>query len=239
MAVLRTMQGVLVFSISLGLSACFLQPATKTDETPPATKPTTQAVSTSKVRRPARSQDPRPLSVAVLDPQNLVEARSRHRQSLVTADNDALVGGDVGYYMDIQEARLLQLLANGGITIKREGNNITLSVPGGSMFGSNSFFLRSNMKQLLAPIADVLVEYEKTQIAIYGHTDDVGEENYNQQLSEKRAMSVARFLVDAGVTQRRIAVVGYGELQPIATNTTPEGRKTNRRVELQLVPVTQ
>ncbi len=52
-------------------------------------------------------------------------------------------------------------------------------------------------------------------------------------------MSVARFLVDAGVTQRRIAVVGYGESQPTAANTTSEGRKQNRRVELQLVPVTQ
>ena len=141
--------------------------------------------------------------------------------------------------MDIQEAGLRQQIGNGGISIKREGNNIVLSVPGGAMFGSNSFFLRDNVQQLLAPIATVLSEYDKTQVSIYGHTDDVGEDAYNQQLSEKRALSVAQFLVDAGVARQRIVIIGYGELLPLTTNQTPEGRKQNRRVELQLIPIAQ
>ena len=150
-----------------------------------------------------------------------------------------MAGSDMGYYMDIQEAGLRQQIGDGGITIKREGNNIVLSVPGGAMFGSNSFFLRNNVQQLLTPIATVLSKYDKTQVSIYGHTDDVGEEVYNQQLSEKRAVSVAQFLVDAGVARQRIVIIGYGEFLPLTSNKTPEGRKQNRRVELQLIPITQ
>ena len=235
----RTTKSLLVASMSLGLAACFLQPVTKTDQSPESSQPSPRAATTSKAPRPTSASKPEPLHVAVLDPENFTEAMNRHRQSLATRDKYSIIGGDFGYYMDIQEAGLRQQIGDGGITIKREGNNIVLSVPGGAMFGSNSFFLRDNVQQLLAPIATVLAEYDKTQVSIYGHTDDVGEDAYNQQLSEKRAISVAQFLVDAGVARQRIVIIGYGELLPLTTNQTPEGREQNRRVELQLIPIAQ
>jgi len=85
----------------------------------------------------------------------------------------------------------------------------------------------------------VLKEYDKTLIDIAGHTDSTGSEQYNQQLSERRANTVAQYLRSKGVLDTRIATVGYGESRPIASNDTPEGRALNRRVELTLTPLTQ
>jgi len=84
----------------------------------------------------------------------------------------------------------------------------------------------------------VLNEYNKTLINIYGHTDNVGSNEYNQGLSERRAQSVAQYLISHQVLPDRIAAVGFGETRPIASNDTPEGRQQNRRVELELSPLT-
>jgi outer membrane protein OmpA-like peptidoglycan-associated protein len=71
---------------------------------------------------------------------------------------------------------------------------------------------------------------------VEGHTDSTGKENYNQWLSEKRAETVADFLAGRGLDPTRIQIIGYGEMRPVATNETPEGRQQNRRVELHIVP---
>ncbi|HHJ15847.1 MAG TPA: hypothetical protein ENJ80_04030 [Gammaproteobacteria bacterium] len=69
-------------------------------------------------------------------------------------------------------------------------------------------------------------------IEVVGHTDDVGDNDYNQKLSEQRAEAVGRYLVEAGIDPNKILMVGAGETAPIASNTTPEGRAENRRVEV-------
>jgi len=85
----------------------------------------------------------------------------------------------------------------------------------------------------------VVQEFEKTIIVVAGHTDSTGSNAYNQQLSERRAESVARYLLSKGVIEARIESVGFGEDHPIADNSTDAGRALNRRVELSLLPITE
>lgn len=98
-------------------------------------------------------------------------------------------------------------------------------------FAFDSAKLTPEASGKLNQIANYLGEHDNYRVLLEGHTDSVGAEAYNQKLSEKRANSVKQGLVGAGVTAEKIDVVGYGELKPIATNTTKEGRAENRRVE--------
>ncbi len=84
---------------------------------------------------------------------------------------------------------------------------------------------------ILKELASVLQQYPNLRIRIEGHTDSVGTTEYNQKLSERRALAVRDFLVGAGIKSNRMEWIGRGELQPIATNDTAEGRATNRRME--------
>jgi len=85
----------------------------------------------------------------------------------------------------------------------------------------------------------VLQEFDKTVIVVSGHTDSKGSIDYNQALSERRADSVAEYLLDKGVVVARLETIGFGEGSPIADNATAEGRSLNRRVELSLLPITE
>ncbi len=87
-------------------------------------------------------------------------------------------------------------------------------------------------------MGSVLNEYEKTVIEVAGHTDNTGTTAYNQTLSERRAGSVASYLTAQGLQPVRVITEGYGPSQPMATNSTADGRQQNRRVELRLVPIT-
>jgi outer membrane protein OmpA-like peptidoglycan-associated protein len=88
-------------------------------------------------------------------------------------------------------------------------------------------------------VASVLSDYPQTYIDVYGHTDSTGSDSYNQDLSERRATSVADYLSSHGVQAARIATRGFGETQPIETNDTEQGRAANRRVEIKVVPISQ
>ena len=85
----------------------------------------------------------------------------------------------------------------------------------------------------------MLAQYPKTYIDVLGHTDSDGADAYNQTLSERRARSVADYLIGRGVQSARIGTRGYGETQPIASNATEEGKAANRRVEIKISPVTE
>jgi outer membrane protein OmpA-like peptidoglycan-associated protein len=74
---------------------------------------------------------------------------------------------------------------------------------------------------------------------VEGHTDSDGSDTYNQQLSLNRATSVGTYLQSHGVNGQRIVTFGAGEARPIASNTTPDGKQQNRRVELKLQPITE
>jgi outer membrane protein OmpA-like peptidoglycan-associated protein len=91
----------------------------------------------------------------------------------------------------------------------------------------------------MGKIADVVVRYGKTSLTVVGHTDNVGSNDYNQKLSERRAHAVAQYLAGKRVDPIRLAVSGKGEAQPIASNNSESGRQANRRVEIYVEPVVQ
>lgn len=161
------------------------------------------------------------------------------QNALIGAGVGALAGGGVGYYMDVQEAKLRQKLEGTGVSVTRMGDNITLNMPSSITFATNSADLNGQFYNALGGVAMVLKEYNKTVIEVAGHTDSTGSDQYNQQLSERRAASVANYLVGQGITQQRLLTVGAGESRPVASNDTEAGRAQNRRVEMTIVPITK
>ena len=107
-------------------------------------------------------------------------------------------------------------------------------MPSTILFDTDSYALRYEASRDLDRVVEILLNYQETVITVAGHTDSVGNEGYNQRLSEYRAQSVANYLVSRGVPQQRIRAVGYGESMPIASNSNESGRQRNRRVELDI-----
>lgn len=162
----------------------------------------------------------------------------RRKRALIGAGIGALGGGAIGYYMDQQEAALRQKLRASGVSVTRVGENIILNMPGNVTFATDSADVNARFYEVLNSVALVLQEYDRTLVDIYGHTDSTGSAQYNQQLSQRRAQSVAQYLVGQGVNGQRLLVQGMGETQPIATNDTAAGREQNRRVEIKISPLT-
>ena len=146
--------------------------------------------------------------------------------------------GSVSAYMDYQEAKLRQRLRRTGVSISRAGNNIILTMPGNITFGFGSSNLKSEFYEVLNSVAIVLDEYERTYIDVYGHTDSIGSHKYNNKLSKRRASCVAEYLVAQGCNGQRFSIQGFGEARPIASNNDKSGRARNRRVEIEISPLT-
>lgn len=157
---------------------------------------------------------------------------------IVGAGIGALAGGAIGQYMDRQEMRLRQATQGTGVQIIRNGDELVLRMPEGITFAYDRADVQPQFRNTLDQVARVLDEEESTAIDVYGHTDSTGSDSYNQNLSQRRAQSVADYLVMRGVQPVRLATRGFGETQPIADNSTDSGRAANRRVELRIVPVT-
>jgi outer membrane protein OmpA-like peptidoglycan-associated protein len=166
-------------------------------------------------------------------------SKDKRKGALIGAGIGGLTGAGVGYYMDQQEAKLRQKLQGTGVSVTRQGDNIILNMPGNITFQTNSADINANFYNVLNSVVLVLNEFNKTLIDVYGHTDSTGSDAINQPLSERRASSVGQYLISQGIDSRRVATQGFGKTRPIASNDTPEGRSQNRRVELQLVPLTQ
>ncbi len=149
-----------------------------------------------------------------------------------------LVGAGVGAYMDVQEAKLRQGLEGTGVRVSREGDNIRLIMPGNITFESDSYNLRSDFYPVLNSVAVVLAKYNDTTLRVSGHTDNTGSKEHNQNLSEKRAQSVANYLATQGVSDSRQFSQGLAFEQPIADNSSASGRAQNRRAELYILPKT-
>ncbi len=167
------------------------------------------------------------------------DASERKKNALLGAGIGALGGAAVGYYMDQQEMRLRKRLEGTGVSVARVGDNITLNMPGNVTFAVDNADISASFYPVLDSVAEVLKEFDKSFVEIAGHTDSTGSEAYNRLLSEKRAQSVASYLVSRGVRADRFIIVGAGESRPIASNDTPEGRALNRRVEITIVPLTR
>ncbi|MDX1455919.1 MAG: OmpA family protein [Gammaproteobacteria bacterium] len=167
------------------------------------------------------------------------DAKERKKRALIGAGVGALTGGSIGYYMDVQEAELRKKLEGTGVSVTRDGENIILNMPGNVTFDTDSTNVSESFKEVLESVSLVLEEYEKTLIVVAGHTDSTGSADYNQRLSENRALAVTQVLSDYGVADARFVIIGYGEERPIASNETVGGRAENRRVELTLEPLTR
>jgi outer membrane protein OmpA-like peptidoglycan-associated protein len=165
------------------------------------------------------------------------DAVERRQRALVGAGVGGLAGGAIGAYQDRQEAALRRELAGSGVDVVRQGDNITLNMPGNITFAFDSANLQPQFQPVLDNVAQTLNQYNQTVIEVAGHTDSVGTEAYNQQLSVQRANSVAGYLSSRGVSMQRMIVTGAGESRPIASNDTEAGRAQNRRVEITIVPM--
>jgi outer membrane protein OmpA-like peptidoglycan-associated protein len=139
--------------------------------------------------------------------------------------------------MDRQEREIRERTAGTDVEVMRQGDDLILSMPSGITFATDSSSIQPQFRPTLDKVADVLDRYNQTYVDVYGHTDSTGSDAYNQALSERRADSVASYLVSRGVESARLEALGYGETQPIASNDTVEGRAQNRRVEIKIVPV--
>jgi outer membrane protein OmpA-like peptidoglycan-associated protein len=100
------------------------------------------------------------------------------------------------------------------------------------LFDTGSYTLKPGAREMLAKISGIVLAHPGLNLQIEGHTDSVGSDEFNQQLSEHRANSVGNFLAQQGVSTSSITARGFGKTQPVATNDTPEGRQRNRRVEI-------
>jgi len=161
----------------------------------------------------------------------------RKKGAVIGALGGAAAGGGIGYYMDRQEAQLRETLAGSGVQVRRDGDNLTLIMPGNVTFQSGKHNINSSFYSVLNSVSLVLEEFDSTIIKIAGHTDSQGAAEYNQILSEKRADSVRTYLINKGVAYGRVQAVGYGKRYPIDSNETAAGRENNRRVELTLEPI--
>lgn len=167
------------------------------------------------------------------------DAVERRQHALIGAGIGALAGGAIGRYQDKQEAQLRAELEGTGVSVVRNGDNITLNMPGNVTFATNSSDLSPAFFNVLTSVGKVLAEYEQTVVEVAGHTDSTGTDSYNQGLSERRANSVSTYLRAQGVIPQRLITLGMGEARPIADNSSESGRQINRRVEITMVPVTQ
>jgi len=168
---------------------------------------------------------------------DLVGGRRDRTERIVGTGIGALAGGAIGAYMDRQEQELRRRTAGTGVAIERRGDQLILTIPSGITFAFDRYDVQPQFRPTLDKVAEVLGEYPQTMIDIYGHTDSVGSDAYNQTLSENRARAVAAHLNARGVQQVRMAARGFGETQPVADNAFEDGRAANRRVEIRIVPV--
>ena len=140
--------------------------------------------------------------------------------------------------MDNQETKLRQRLEGSGVSVTRNGDNIILNMPSNITFASDQSDIKPNFYEVLNSVAIVLKEFNQTLVDVNGHTDSDGSDAYNEELSSRRANAVAQYLVSQQLDSQRFSVQGFGESQPIASNASASGKAQNRRVEIQIVPLT-
>jgi len=142
------------------------------------------------------------------------DSRAHRKNALIGAGVGALAGGAVGNYMDRQEMKLRQQLQGTGVSVTRNGNDITLNMPGNVTFATNSADLRPDFMSTLNSVALVLKEYDKTILEVAGHTDNVPIHNdrfaSNWELSSARALEVRKTLANSGIPDSRCALTRLG-----------------------------
>ena len=151
----------------------------------------------------------------------------------------AAVGGAAGAYignrMDRQAERIEEEIPGAEVQRVGEGINVTFTEDAGVYFDTNKSAVKGTSAATLNKLAGIFKEYPNTNILIEGHTDSAGTDEYNWGLSQRRAESVADYLMSQGISSSRFTTKWYGETQPKASNETAAGKAQNRRVELAIV----
>ena len=163
--------------------------------------------------------------------------KDRTKGALIGAAVAGAAAGGYGYYADKQEAELRRSMQGTGIDVQRDGDNLTLVMPGNVTFATDSASISGNFYGTLNNLVQSFNQYDQNTIEIIGHTDSTGAYQHNLNLSQRRAQSVADYLRNQGVSGNRMSVRGVGPDQPVADNGTAQGRQQNRRVEINLRPI--
>jgi outer membrane protein OmpA-like peptidoglycan-associated protein len=171
-------------------------------------------------------------------------SKNRTAGAVIGAVGGGLAGGAVGNYMDNQKRDLEKNLAKeiqaGQAQVETLPNHVVrITMTSQTAFDTNSADIKPGFDSTMDKLAEVVVRYAKTTLTIVGHTDNVGTNEYNQKLSERRAHAVAQHFEAKRVDPVRLAISGKGESAPIASNNSESGRQANRRVEIYVEPVVQ
>jgi len=169
---------------------------------------------------------------------NTSDSEEGRTNAMIGAGVGALAGAGIGRYMDQQQRQLEQELSGTGVGVAREGDTLILRMPSDVTFGYDSADIDNRFYAVLDDVANVLNTYDQSIVDVVGHADSRGSDEYNQGLSERRASSVAGYLINRGVIRERLYVAGMGERSPFASNDTDAGRAQNRRVEIVIRPFT-
>ena len=146
------------------------------------------------------------------------------------------VGAGIGYNLDQQEADLRNQIGDDRVVITNTGDRLIVTMPQDTLFATDSAVLQPALQNDLRALAANLQAYPGSTVQVVGHTDSDGDAAYNQGLSERRAQSVTNILISSGVEPGRLAAIGRGESQPVASNLTPAGKAQNRRVDIVILP---
>lgn len=160
---------------------------------------------------------------------------NKFERGLIGAAIGGAVGGAIGNELDKQAGELRRDL-DSDIGVVNTGSELRVTMPQDLLFATDSDRLRGDLVADLRVVASSLNDYPNSTVVVIGHTDSTGAAGYNQNLSERRAGSVAAVLRAEGVTSGRLRTVGQGEAQPVASNATSSGRAQNRRVEIIIRP---
>lgn len=166
-----------------------------------------------------------------------IDHNNRGKGALIGAAVAGAAAAGYGYYADKQEAELRRQMEGTGVEVQRQGDDIKLIMPGNITFATDSSDISSSFYTPLNNLASSFKQYDQNSIEIVGHTDSTGGYQYNMGLSQRRAQSVANYLISQGVNPSRVTTRGAGPDQPVASNNTESGRQQNRRVEVNLRPL--
>ena len=147
-----------------------------------------------------------------------------------------VLGAAIGNNLDKQEAELRETIGDSGALVTNTGSSLIVTLPEAITFDTDSTFVRGSLQSTVTQLAGNLQQYPGSVVEVIGHTDNVGDPSYNQNLSARRAESVASILINNGVSGSRIRAYGRGETSPVAANDSSTGRAQNRRVEIVIVP---
>ncbi len=160
----------------------------------------------------------------------------RLKNAAIAGAFGAAVGAAVGATLDQQAADLRQSIGSADVSVTNMGNYLVVNMPQDVLFATGSAALRPDLANDLRAVARNLIQYPASRIEVIGHTDNTGSAALNQDLSQRRAGSVASVLIGNGVPAGRIVAFGRGEDAPVASNLTDAGRAQNRRVEIIIRP---